>query len=269
MAPSSLDGLFAQLWDAYVAITPQAHRVHALLGDLGESIHNDHVAFRTFDLDPIRLPRLAQPFLDAGYVETGTYRFEDKKLLAKSYSHPSGQQPRVFISELLTGELSADLQRVCRDLAARVDPTLPPERLLTEAPTWPAVDAETYERLLAESEYAAWVAAFGLRANHFTVDVNRLGRLTSIAAVNAFLKEHGFALNAAGGEIKGGPAELLEQSSTRASRVPWTFAGGVQREIPSCYYEFAYRYPDPATGRRFDGFVTQSADKIFESTNVR
>ncbi len=37
--------------------------------------------------------------------------------------------------------------------------------------------------------------------------------------------------------------------------------------IPSCYYEFALRHPDPATGRLFPGFVTPSADRIFESTD--
>lgn len=47
------------------------------------------------------------------------------------------------------------------------------------------------------------------------------------------------------------------------------FAGGKTAKIPSCYYEFARRYPDPRTGRVYDGFVAASADKIFESTNKR
>lgn len=37
-----------------------------------------------------------------------------------------------------------------------------------------SLDYQTYQQLLAESEYAAWVAAFGYRANHFTVSVNHL-----------------------------------------------------------------------------------------------
>ena len=36
--------------------------------------------------------------------------------------------------------------------------------------------------------------------------------------------------------------------------------------VPSCYYEFAKRYSD-STGQIYQGFVTASADKIFESTN--
>jgi len=36
--------------------------------------------------------------------------------------------------------------------------------------------------------------------------------------------------------------------------------------VPSCYYEFAKRYADKS-GEIYQGFVTTSADKIFESTN--
>jgi hypothetical protein len=39
-----------------------------------------------------------------------------------------------------------------------------------------------------------------------------------------------------------------------------------QYEIPSCYYEFAQRYPD-TDGKLYGGFNAKSADKIFESTN--
>jgi hypothetical protein len=37
-------------------------------------------------------------------------------------------------------------------------------------------------------------------------------------------------------------------------------------EVPSCYYEFAQRFPD-STGKLYSGFIAKSADKIFESTN--
>ncbi|MEJ2595547.1 MAG: DUF1338 domain-containing protein, partial [bacterium] len=36
--------------------------------------------------------------------------------------------------------------------------------------------------------------------------------------------------------------------------------------IPSCYYEFARRYPD-ASGKLYGGFIAKSADKIFEITD--
>jgi len=37
--------------------------------------------------------------------------------------------------------------------------------------------------------------------------------------------------------------------------------------IPSCFYEFARRYP-MANGEIYTGFIAASADKIFESTNA-
>ncbi len=41
----------------------------------------------------------------------------------------------------------------------------------------------------------------------------------------------------------------------------------LSNEIPSCFYEFAKRYPQ-ADGELYTGFVAASADKIFESTNA-
>ena len=83
--------------------------------------------------------------------------------------------------------------------------------------------------------------------------------------VNQFLKDNGFQLNGAGGEVKGTPGELLEQSSTIAYNKEIDFADGKQ-VIPACYYEFAMRYPR-SDGSLFRGFIAGSADKIFESTD--
>ncbi|MCB9729227.1 MAG: DUF1338 domain-containing protein [Deltaproteobacteria bacterium] len=260
--------LFHALWDGYAAITPLAGRIQQRLAERGETVTNDHIALRTFDLSPIGLERLAAPFLDQGYEETGRYRFVEKKLSARSYSHRSGARPRVFISELRTAEFSPALQSAARALAAQVAPAADPTDLLTAAPTWSPISTALYQALLAESEYAAWLAAFGIRANHFTVSVNALQTFADLSELNAWLLDEGFALNDAGGVVKGGPHVLLAQSSTWADRVPVAFADGT-REIPSCYYEFALRYEDPRTGRLFDGFVEGSADRIFESTDAR
>lgn len=260
--------LISQLWDAYVAITPQAARIHDLLNARGERFRNDHIALRTYDVEPIGLDVLAEPFLALGWRAAGEYRFEEKRLSARGYVNTDAGLPRVFISELRTREFSPALQRRVAAIAARA------ERgggaaLLARTPSWPAVSLDVYDELLRESEYAAWVAAFGIRANHFTVQVDDLTSFASLAELNRFLESSGFELNGSGDKIQGGPEVLLEQSSTLASRIPWRFAGGVTREIPSCYYEFAKRYADPATGELYQGFVAASADRIFESTNVR
>ncbi|MEQ1723834.1 MAG: DUF1338 domain-containing protein, partial [Pseudobdellovibrio sp.] len=123
----------------------------------------------------------------------------------------------------------------------------------------------TYQKLALESEYASWVYAYGFRPNHFTVSINGLKNFKDITRLNNFIKENNFKLNAAGGEIKGTPEELLEQSSTMANDILVQFGDGVY-SIPGCYYEFAKRYP-MTNGQLYQGFIAKSADKIFESTN--
>ena len=124
---------------------------------------------------------------------------------------------------------------------------------------------KTYDALYKESEYAAWTYAYGFRANHFTVNVNQLKKFSDLPKLNNFIKSNGFQLNQSGGEIKGTPEEMLEQSSTMAKDVALEFEEGTYK-IPACYYEFAKRYP-MADGNLYQGFIAKSADKIFESTN--
>jgi hypothetical protein len=263
----TIDELITALWTDYVATTPQAERIHQLLGERGEHVRNDHVALRTYGLPGIGITALARPFEALGWVARDLYRFEDKKLRARYWQHPDPSLPKVFISELIVTELSAAANQIIERLVSHLPPGFGDRPDLPWAGRpWPVRRAE-YESLLMESEYAAWVAAFGFRVNHFTVAVNGLTTFPDLHSLNAFLLDHGFTLNEAGGTIKGTPEDLLEQSSTRADSIALDFAGETLR-IPSCYYEFARRYPLP-NGELFEGFVPASADKIFESTDVR
>ncbi|MFG1490645.1 DUF1338 family protein, partial [Oceanospirillum sp. HFRX-1_2] len=90
---------------------------------------------------------------------------------------------------------------------------------------------------------------------------------TQIQRVLDRVKEAGYAVNTVGGEVKGTPEALLEQGSTMADRQQIEFAGGELHEIPTCFYEFALRYPN-AEGDVYQGFIEANADKIFESTNA-
>lgn len=261
------DTLLAALWDDYTRMTPQAARIHALFAARGDAIVNDHVALRTYDRGGLGLAALAAPFERAGWSRRDAYRFPDKHLRAAYWLHPEPTRPKVFISELAVDELSAAagaaidalVAQLPANFAARVD-------LPWAGRPW-SVSHATYQALLAESEYAAWVAAFGFRVNHFTVDVGRLATFAELPAVNAFLLDAGFELNRAGGLVKGTPADHLEQSSTCAEPIAVAFADGTFA-VPSCYYEFARRYRLPS-GERFEGFVPTSADKLFHSTDVR
>lgn len=262
-----LAGLFATLWQQYVDITPDAGRIHALLEQRGERIVNDHIALRTFGVPTLGIDVVARAFVAGGYRPAGQYDFARKKLSARHYEHPDPALPKVFISELRVGEFSPGLRETVANLVAQV-PAGVTERADLPACGRPwAVSHGAYLELLAESEYAAWMAAFGYRANHFTVDVGALRTLGSVEELNQLLVERGFELNDSGGAIKGSPAEFLEQSSTRARSVPVEFSDRTA-DIRSCYYEFARRYRRP-DGTLFNGFVTQSADKLFESTDAR
>ena len=261
----TLDQLLQRLWDDYAALNPQAKAIHALLEQRGERIINDHIALRTFDDPRVGLTALARPFERLGYRAMEDYTFPAKKLRAKHFEHAEPGRPKVFISELKLAECSPELQAMVRGLIDQMDPSLPQrEDFPVSGRPWKVSFAE-YEKLAAESEYAGWMAAWGFRANHFTVDVGALKTFDSLEQFNAFLKEVGFKLNSSGGEIKGSPADLLEQSSTLADLAMCDFTDG-PRQVPCCYYEFAKRYNKP-DGTRFEGFVAKSADKIFESTD--
>ena len=261
--------IFERLWEQYVKENPGAGQVHKLFTDAGERVVNDHVAFRTFDDPRVNIDVLARPFIEAGYQEAGEYYFETKKLRARHYELPGQpESPRVFISELMLDQFSDELQNTIREQLDAVPPeVLESPDLIFQGRIFPSITYEVYSLLREESEYAAWMYAFGYRANHFTVSINYLENFEGIAEVNSFLKENGKQLNNSGGEIKGTPEQLLEQSSTLADQVAVSFSDGTH-VIPGCYYEFARRYHD-ASGKLFSAFIAGSADKIFESTDYR
>lgn len=259
--------LLDHLWKDYVASTPQAQRIHELIEGRGERIRNDHVALRAYGVEGLGVEALAKSFEAAGWrAADDRYRFEDKHLQARYWRHPDPALPKVFISELVVEELSAEAQELIGGLIAQVPAGFGARADLAWAGRPWRLPHATYQRLLEESEYAAWMAAFGFRVNHFTVDVRALSTFGSLPELNAFLQAQGFALNASGGVIKGTPADRLEQSSTLADSAEVSF-DDVTVRLPSCYYEFALRHPLP-DGSLFQGFVPASANKIFESTDV-
>jgi len=259
--------IFDRLWIDYLHQNPEAKSIYNLLVDAGETIVNDHIAIRTYDDPRISIDVLAKPFLEVGYEYKGDYVFEQKKLVAKHYEHKSSRNaPRIFISALQTEQFSPFLQSTVAKLIDKIPAeTLQSPSLIYSGNTCGTPVYDTYLKLKQESEYAAWLYVFGFRANHFTVSINALKKYSDIHMLNQFLKDKGFLLNDSGGEVKGSPEELLEQSSTRAGKLDIQFVKGTFN-IPSCYYEFAKRYPQ-ASGKLYGGFIAKSADKIFESTD--
>ncbi len=263
---NKLEQHFSAMWQAYTKVNPDAKIIHELFAKDNTKVVNDHIALRTYDLEPIKIEALAKTFLQQGYVAKADYVFKNKHLRAKHFEHTDINSPKIFISSLQVDALSVDAQKIIHKLVEQV-PTdkIKQDDFCYSGRLWDASYAD-YKKLLAESEYAAWLAAFGFMPNHFTISINHLDNISKISEVNQLLKTNGFALNISGGEIKGTPQDLLEQSSTLAKPVAVEFTDGRQI-IPGCYYEFAKRYPDK-TGNLFQGFVLKSADKIFESTDV-
>ncbi len=259
--------LLDRLWQDFATLNPRVRCIYDLLVDRGEQVVNDHIALRTFGDPKVGLSVMARPFLNAGFRKGGDYDFPEKKLTAQHFEHEDAHLPKVFISELRLDAFSPWLRETIRGLLSQVPDALPrKDDFAVSGRPW-KIDFATYEKLAGESEYAGWVGAFGFRANHFTVLVNALKTFKSLQELNAFIKASGYELNASGGEIKGDPAALLEQSSTLADHVGVHFTDG-PHVIPACYYEFARRYPD-RDGKLFSGFVAKSANKIFESTDRR
>jgi len=260
---------FDNLWQDYVAMAPKAAQIKALFEGRGETVLNDHVAFRTYDQSPINLKALEPFLLDLGYKPFAPYAFEAKKLKAFGYVPPAPELPRVFLSELETAKLSASAQAVIAGLVEQVDAAkISGPEVLWAGRLWEPLAYSTYLELREETEYAAWVAALGLRPNHFTIAVNYLTKTPSIEEVLQVVEADGIPVNTSGGRVKGSPDVLLEQGSTLADQMDVEFAGGERHSIPTCYYEFAKRYAN-ADGSLYDGFVAASADKIFESTDAK
>jgi len=259
--------IFDRFWQTYATENPSAKRIFDLFAATGETVVHDHIALRTFDDPRVNIDVITRLFRDQGYEPRGEYRFEAKKILGRHFEHVSDPDaPKVFVSELLTSQFSPFLQgQVAAALGSLGAGAYDDPELVFRGSLWGTMPFDTYNRLREESEYAAWLLVYGYRVNHFAIKVNDLKNFSSLQEVNAFVKGHGYLMNAVGGEIYGSPKELLEQSSTKAEIIPVEFSDGVF-EIPSCFYEFTLRYPD-ADGRLYSGFIAANADKIFESTD--
>lgn len=259
--------IFTKLWQQYSAMNPSVQEVYDLFIAEGETVENDHIAFRTFNHDPVNIDKLADIFIHAGYKFVKEYHFEEKKLYARHYEHETDSKaPRIFISQLKTELFSEFLQDIVNKLIENIPQSiLDSEEIIFTGNSWGEPSFNIYNRIREESEYAAWLYVYGFTVNHFTVNVNALQKYNSVEKVNQLLKENGFLINDSGGEIKGSAAELLEQSSIKAEMIDVNFSEGIKM-IPGCYYEFAKRYPD-SSGKLYSGFIAKSADKIFESTD--
>lgn len=267
----ALKCFYAQLWQQYIKISPQALAIHHLFENEGEALVNDHVAFRTFSNSTISIEHLEAQVFSLGYQYLEAYHFEAKKLDARCYVHPHSPT-KIFLSELLWPKLSAPAQAIIDPFIQQIAASTIVGRKVLNVPRlnagriWAMPTYKNYLKLLEESEYAAWLSVWGLRANHFTIYVNYLRKYSELSQVVGLLQGHGYVLNSVGGVIKGSKEQRLIQSSTMADKALVLFPDKGEQQVSTCYYEFAQRFKQK-DGTLYQGFVPESADKIFESTN--
>jgi hypothetical protein len=258
-----VEELLKKLWQRYTLLAPMAIEIKNLIDNKeNKNVINDHIALRTLKHPKIGLDILGNIFITYGYQKCENYNFEAKRLNACHFEHPNPKYPKIFISELRFEELSSRAQEVSNNIIGSINVNNDKDLILYDR-TW-KIEYKIYEELYKESEYLAWFYVFGFIVNHFTIFANDTS-FKSIHDINIWLEDKGYILNASGGKIKGEGNKQLEQSSTMAQKILVKFDDGTY-EIPSCFYEFAKRYPQE-NGKLYSGFIESSANKIFESTN--
>lgn len=286
-----IDIVLNDLFEHYRANVSDVDKITKALLERGvvqsqADIVNDHIAFRTLGVPNLGIASFEKIFLSFGYKKMDYYYFEGKKLDAHWYAPPADSYPRIFVSQLRVSELSQAAQEIILKYTAAITSD-PVDQLdlnngqqladFLQKPLWDLPTSTEYETLLAESEYAAWVIYNRYYLNHYTISIHELkDGYSTLEEFNAFLESIGIKLNTSGGKIKTSDDHLLRQSSTVSALYDAKFADGKTLEIAGSYVEFAERsvlpqFKDLAKGEikrehRRDGFETNNADKIFEST---
>ncbi|MBL4703519.1 MAG: DUF1338 domain-containing protein [Flavobacteriales bacterium] len=257
-----MNSLINQLWSEYVKITPSAKIILQILELESPTKFTDHIVFRSIGTGKNGIRNLCLPFIELGYHKAKTYYCEEKKVNAihlENIKEP--HLPKVFISELILEGYSDFLVKEMKKCSSQLD-QFSDHDLPTAGRTW-EVDLCTYKQLEEESEYAAWIYIHGSRVNQFTLSVNEL-KDYSLEILCFYLKNLGIVLNQEDGVIKGHAEQGLKQASTIPDRTPIYFKDiDAEIMIPSSCIAFAERFF--TEGELFTGFITESANLIFDS----
>ncbi|TCC93069.1 DUF1338 domain-containing protein [Pedobacter hiemivivus] len=289
-----LDTFLNILFERYEQQVPAVRMITNALISSGviarqQDIVNDHIAFRTLGVRHLGIASFEKIFLHQGYKKMDYYHFEGKKLNAYWYAPPSPEYPRIFMSELIVNDLSEKAQEIIHNYTRNIhqDPVdaldLDNGQEIGEffhQPLWTLPSIEDYRILLEESEYAAWVIYNRYYLNHYTISVHDLkAGYNTLEDFNRFVESLGLKLNSSGGIIKVSPDGLLRQSSTVAEMKDAIFIEAETMPIAGSYVEFSERLVLPEfknlplaaikQEHRREGFETDNADKIFESTYIK
>jgi hypothetical protein len=301
-----IDKVIKHLWINYKKKVGQVKKIEDAIRNENDNWIEDHIAFRSLPGAHCGLHIMQEVFEILGYTKCDSYHFSEKKLKAISLNPPADNGshsinvfPKIFISELELDSFSPIfkeclLKYTSDVVASPLEKFKSKYKLLAKNPDqieefsqsitlflsngafWKTPTSQDYELLRKESEYAAWTLIYGNTPNHFTVSIHLMKKFSSLNEFNNFVQTTlQINMNNAGGSIiKGSPQVMLEQSATLAEEILVPFQD-VLKKIPYAFVEFAFRHPlngnnnDGIWDSYYQGFVTDNADKIFESTNIR
>ena len=103
---STINSLLDEMWESYISYTPSAAKIAKLFD---EGIVNDHIAFRTLNLEACNIHKQANYLSKFGYKIGGDYYFEQKKLNAIHLENENSNLPKIFLSELMLEKFSPEL----------------------------------------------------------------------------------------------------------------------------------------------------------------
>jgi hypothetical protein len=291
-----------ELWNDYYTKVPFASIVEKDLKKRNELWIEDHIAFRTLPGEHSGSHVLSRLFELIGYKKEDVYRFEDKSLDAfwlspsDAGADSKDASAKIFVSELDLSGFDQEFKDIIERYTGQVksSPLVKLEKLFadfnggkyelaneivsiyidyfTKETPWSAPKLSDYHKLKTISEYASWTLLFGPKINHFTVCVHLLREFKDITVLGKHIEDNlGIKMNKAGGLVKGRPEIFLEQISTMAVELDYTFADA-NETVKYGFVEFAKRYTlenqndDGMYDSYFQGFVVANANKIFEST---
>ncbi len=262
----------------YFDRVPDAKQIFKIMIERGDTIQNDHIAFRTIDVRSLLTLFLFYGFSVQFDDKTRTpFNFTQKKITAVWLKHPNPAIPRLFISEFRLDETPTIKQYIAPyldqindtiDSVDLNDTTAVIDYLHTSI--WPTPTYEHFDYVRNQSEYLSWVMYNQYYLNHFTLTVNSLQSFgyqqnldahfeqyfdnpdilkiklreeyrTIMSNFNQFLQQEGFQLNSPkGSTLQISNDGLLLQSSTQSGIISANFPDGTY-DISGSYVEFAYR----------------------------
>lgn len=231
----------------YINLTPSFNKILKLFSQNCNIPVMDHYAIRSFNLN-----KSLKPLRKARFVQKpDTYLFPKHHATATWFYNPLFQVPRVFTSQyssvftdpnLINSNL--DLQEINYYIE---NPNVKPSFYL-------------YQALQNNNQYLSWTLLHRDLINHIAFEVHNIHQVTDR------LQKLGYKINNSDKPIQVSEDGLLLQSSIESDKVRYQF---LEKEewVPGCFVELIERRHNPITGKKRDGFESNNANVIFESTN--